>query len=408
MSEVTIDAVASFPVCYYEAPERYTLNYFELTPLKEIYAACPIRNGKMQVLYSTIMEGQDTPVHAPNIIAPLMDVGADLSDLEQDIRCSILDALKPYSDIQRKHPELLQKSPCCAVVTLNIPRKCAGRADVQLYVCCFFNNDSGYNYTAAYYLHVTGQSYGAIAHIGITAPHLNFEQLQQIVLRHGKTIVRNSCRFPVKVGRTNSKQIGFSYVRGHNMDKLAFCYLLPVGSRIDGFHTDEIQQIIVICTPDDEGGFAVSYTLISEQLGVLPYEGFGFDVFPQASLCIEEIDAMLRVMIEVKLQCHTIGTLDRNCKQPILNFGLLSDGCDTLATTLKVECYCPRQGVYFVVLRLMYGKSDLGIIGARILHGARITLGELARRTRAMAEALMPDDLPALMKKMRQQYKKGE
>ena len=73
-----------------------------------------------------------------------------------------------------------------------------------------------------------------------------------------------------------------------------------------------------------------------------------------------------------------------------------------------MECYYPRIGVYFVVLRLLYGRKDLGVLGARQMTGKALNPEQLHHRACALAEALLPDDLEEVVEGMVQKQKTSE
>lgn len=182
------------------------------------------------------------------------------------------------------------------------------------------------------------------------------------------------------------------------VNRLLFTYPLPEGSRVDGFGAHEIQTVMAVCTPDEEDGYFVSYTLVSETLGVLPYDGFDESRLPcAADICIEQLEIAIRALIETNLRSHEFGTLERSYSRAVLEYNLLAGQGDI---RLHVECYWPRHGIYFVVMRLMRGKTDLGTIGARQFRGAGLNLDELCTRLQHMVEALLPDNFDALAAKL--------
>ena len=75
---------------------------------------------------------------------------------------------------------------------------------------------------------------------------------------------------------------------------------------------------------------------------------------------------------------------------------------------LKVECYYSQIGIYTVVVRLLCGKIDLGVVGEQRLHGKAITQKELSVRVQEMADALIPDDIESLAEAMIRKYKRNE
>lgn len=181
------------------------------------------------------------------------------------------------------------------------------------------------------------------------------------------------------------------------MKCLLFTYLLSDGSRVDGFKRRDVQSIIGICSLQENDSYAVSYTLSSDTLGVIPYDDFDTSALPYASLlCVEEVELILRTRIECKLKNHEAGALERLCSQAVLEYRFLPKQEELSGLDLKIDCFLPRPGIYFIVVQLMQGRNNLGIVGARQVRWHGINFQELCLRVDAITEALLPDNLSSL------------
>ena len=192
------------------------------------------------------------------------------------------------------------------------------------------------------------------------------------------------------------------------MKNITFAYRLPAGSRVPGFGRDEINTVMAMCSPREKEGYDLSYAVTFEGAGSGLYGDFDEELLsnvPQIS--VEEIDVIIRTSIESRLLRHKMGILERDTSPSVMTFPLFPNpALRDRKVRLKVECYYPRAGVYFVVLCLIYGRKNLGILGARQMSGKAISPEELYHRVQVVAEALLPDDLEEVIEDMVQQNKK--
>lgn len=154
------------------------------------------------------------------------------------------------------------------------------------------------------------------------------------------------------------------------LKRLSFAYPLPKGSRVEGFKISEVRTVIAVCSPDEGDDLTVSHTLVLKTFVRLPYSGFGDFILPHtASLSVDEIELVIRFLIESHLHDHVTGALGRRNCSAIFAYSIPANCAGKTDLELHVECFWARQGIYFVVVRLMQNGANLGTIGARQLRG---------------------------------------